>query len=110
MILQPGLYPIDGRDLELLAALLIEWSGNRNCYDCYVNVPKYGPPILCRPLDDMALVMLRQVNLFLDLSPPRAPRSSSRPHPDRLWPWLPANTGRPAFPMSRSCSRHPMRW
>ena len=79
MILQPGLYPINSHDIDLIASILIEWCGNRNRYECYVNVPKYGPPILCRPLDDVALVMLREVSLLPGRSPPSAPRSSSRP-------------------------------
>ena len=78
MILQPGLYPINSRDLELIGAVLIEWCANRNHYECYVNVPKSGPPILCRPLDDVALVMLREVSLLPGRSPPSGPRSSSR--------------------------------
>ena len=79
MILRPGLYPINGRDLELLGAILIEWCGNRNRYECYLHVPKYGPPILCRPLDDVALVMFREVSLLPGRSPPGASRPSSRP-------------------------------
>ena len=75
MILCPGLYPINGFDLDLLTAVLVEWCGNRNRYECYLNVPKYGPPILCRPLDELAIAMLGEVKL---LNGPRGPRPSSR--------------------------------
>ena len=64
MILQPGLYPINSRDLDLIAAVLIEWCGNRNQYECYMKVPTRGPPILCRPLDAMGLIMFREARLL----------------------------------------------
>ena len=79
MIFRPGLYPIVGNDLELFAAVLTQWSVEHNRYACYVNIPRRGPPILCRPVDEAALLMLKEVNLLPEEMLPREPRPSSRP-------------------------------
>ena len=69
MTFRPGLYPIVGNDLELFAAVLSQWCVEHNRYACYVNIPKHGPPILCRPVDEAALLMLDEANLLpADLS------------------------------------------
>lgn len=80
MILPPGLYPINGDDLKLLAAVIIEWCVKRNQYTCYMSVPKHGPPILCRPMDDMALIMFRGAGLLPENLFPQGRRFPARPH------------------------------
>ena len=79
MILRPGLYPINGRDIELIASVLAEWCGNRNQYACYMKIPTRGPPILCRPVDEMALVMLNHVHLLPNDLMTRGLRFPARP-------------------------------
>ena len=81
MILRPGLYPINGHDLELLVAVITEWCGSRNRYECYVNVPRSGPPVLCRPVDEIAIVMLQDAHLLPGhLSSHEPSQTSSWPH------------------------------
>ena len=80
MILQPGLYPINSRDLDLIAAVLIEWCGNRNQYACYMKVPIHGHPFLCRPLDEMALIMFKEARLLPENLFPRGRRDLPGSH------------------------------
>ena len=79
ILLPPGLYPINGRDLELIAAVLIEWCGDRNRYECYLKVPVRGQPILCRPLDEMALIMFKEARLLPENLFPQGRRFPMRP-------------------------------
>ena len=73
MILPPGLHTLKVRDPGPLFDVIAQWCIDRNRYDCYVNLEKYGPPVLCRVLDDVALAMLRDANLLpVHLPPPRA--------------------------------------
>ena len=64
MILRPGLHTIVGHDLELFFAVVTQWCVASNQYACYVNIETHGPPILCRPVDEMALTMLNHVHLL----------------------------------------------
>lgn len=79
MILRPGLYPIRSHDLELFATVVCDWCVQRHQYTCYVKIPIRGQPLLCRPVDDLALMMLHEAHLLPeDLFPP-----------DRLFPLKP---------------------
>ena len=80
MILRPGLYPINSRDIELIASVLIEWCGNRNRYECYLKIPIRGQPILCRPLDEMALTMFKEARLLPESLFPRGRRDLPGSH------------------------------
>ena len=79
MIFQPGLYTIVGRDPELFTAVMTAWCIQSNQYTCYVKVPKRGQPLLCRPVDETALVMLDEVNLLPDGLSARQRRFPAKP-------------------------------
>ena len=64
MILPHGLHTLKVRDPGPLFDVITQWCIDRNRYDCYVNISKSGIPVLCRPLDEVALVMLRDANLL----------------------------------------------
>ena len=79
MIFRPGLYPINDRELELLATVIVNWCVKRDQYTAYVKIPIRGQPLLCRPVDDLALMMLHEAHLLPeDLF-----------SPDRLFPLRP---------------------
>jgi len=72
VIFRPGLYPILGRDLELFTAVLTEWCFKHNRYACYVHIAARGLPVLCRPVDETAIIMLQDAHLL--------PAGLLRPH------------------------------
>ena len=76
MILPHGLHTLKVRDPGPLFDVITQWCIDRNRYDCYVNIGAHGIPILCRPLDDVALAMLRDANLL----PVRLPPRRAQPH------------------------------
>ena len=80
MILPPGLHTLKVHDPEPLFDVIAKWCIDHNRYACYVNVTEDGDPVLCRPLDDVAMAMLRDANLLPVQRPPRRQRFPAQPH------------------------------